>query len=175
MKIVITGTTSGLGKACKEQFSLHEVEELNRPTYDLDKNLNDFVKTDFDVYINNAYSEYKQVDLLYALFEANKNRKCKIINIGSVCADRVYDKVYPYAVHKSALANACLQLQQIDSYCKITHLKLGRMDTPMTAHRDNPKIDTSIIASYIENVLICMPDSIVVKELTIDNYFTNSL
>ncbi len=175
MKIVITGTTSGLGKACKEQFSMYEIEELNRPEYDLDIDLDAYVKTDFDVYINNAYSNYKQVELLYKLFEANKHRKCKIINVGSVCADKTYDRVYTYAIHKNALSEACLQLQQIDSYCKVIHLKLGRMDTPMTSHRDGPKIEPAIIAGYIENVLIYMPEQIVIKEITIDTYFTKSI
>jgi len=175
MKIVITGTTSGLGKACKEYFTFHELVELNRPNFDLEVNLNDFVRTDFDVYINNAYSNFKQTELLYKLFEANKDRKCKIINIGSVCADRDYSRFYPYAIHKKSLADACLQLQQVDSVCKIIHLRLGRMDTPLTQNRPNPKMDPSIVAEYIENLLIYMPEDIVIKDFTIDNYFTNSL
>lgn len=174
MKITITGTSSGLGKACKEYFTFHEIEELNRPEYDLDKNLDDFVKTKFDVYINNAYSGFKQTELLYKLFEVNQHRKCKIINIGSVCADRDYNRFYPYAIHKKSLADACLQLQQIDSCCKVIHLRLGRMDTPMTSHRSGNKLDPSIIAEYIENLLIYMPEDIVIKDFTIDNYFTNS-
>lgn len=171
MKIVITGTTSGLGKACKEQFTHYEIESLDRPTYDLDVDLDAYVKNDFDVYINNAYSGYKQVELLYKLFEANKNRDCLIINIGSVVADKTYERVYPYAIHKKALADACLQLQQIDSQCKITHLRLGRMETLMTEHRPGPKLDPGTIATYIENVLLHLPPTVVIKDLTIDNFF----
>ncbi len=175
MRIAITGTTSGLGKACKEHFSLmHEIVELNRPLYDLDKNIDEFVSDDFDVYINNAYSNYTQVDLLYKLFDRNKNRDCKIINIGSVCADRTYEHVFPYAIHKKALADTCLQLQQIDSKCKVIHLRLGRMATPMTINRPEPKINPAVIATYIESVLLHMPSSIVIKDITIDNHFTNS-
>lgn len=171
MKIVITGTTSGLGLACKEHFSsMHEVIELNRPQFDLDKNLDDFVCDDFDVYINNAYSNWTQVDLLYKLFEKNKDRACKIINVGSVCADRTYDKINPYAIHKLALDAACLQLQQIDSQCRIMNLKLGRMNTPMTYHRNGPKMNASIIAKQIQ-YLIETENSIVIKELVIDNFF----
>lgn len=171
MRIAITGTTSGLGKACREKFSSHDIDSLDRPEYDLDVNLDAYVKTDFDVYINNAYSGFKQTELLYKLFEANKDRDCKIVNIGSVCADRLYDRVYPYAIHKKALADACLQLQQIDSRCKVIHLRLGRMDTPMVEHRRGPKLLPEIIADYIETVVINMPDSVVLKDLTIDNFF----
>jgi NADP-dependent 3-hydroxy acid dehydrogenase YdfG len=170
MKLIITGTTSGLGLSCKNYFHNHNIIELNRPQYDLDKNLNDFVFDNFDVYINNAYSNWAQVDLLYRLFEKNKDRDCKIINIGSVCADRTYDKVYPYAIHKLALAAACNQLQQIDSRCRIIHLKLGRMQTPMTIHRPNPKLDTTQISQQIDYI-IKMDNSIVIKELTIDNFY----
>lgn len=171
MKIVITGTTSGLGLACKEHFnSVHELIELNRPRFDLDKNIDDFVCNDFDVYINNAYSNWTQIDLLYKLFEKNKDRDCKIINVGSVCADRTYDRVYPYAIHKLALDAACLQLQQIDSQCRVIHLKLGRMNTPMTSHRNGRKMDTSIVARQIQ-YLIELDSSIVIKELVIDNFF----
>lgn len=171
MKIVITGTTSGLGLACKEHFkAMHELIELNRPQFDLDKNLDDFVSNDFDVYINNAYSNWTQIDLLYKLFDKNKDRDCKIINVGSVCADRTYDRVYPYAIHKLALDAACLQLQQIDSRCRIIHLKLGRMNTPMTNHRTGCKMDTSIIAEQIQ-YLIGLDNSVVIKELVIDNFF----
>lgn len=176
MKIVITGTTSGLGKACKDELELdHLVEALDRPKYDLDVNLDAYVKTDFDVYINNAYSGYKQVELLYKLFEANKNRSCKIINIGSVVADKTYDKVYPYAIHKKALADACLQLQQIDSQCKVIHLRLGRMATPMTEHRPGPKLDPKTVVAYIDTVLLNMPTAVVIKDLTIDNHFMTDL
>ena len=171
MRIVITGTTSGLGKALRDRFGSHDVIALDRPDYDLDVNLDAYVRTDFDAYINNAYSGFKQTELLYKLFEANKDRDCKIINIGSVCADRVYDKVYPYAIHKKSLADACLQLQQIDSQCRITHLRLGRMDTPMVSHRTGPKMSTSIIAGYIDDLIMKMPAGLVMKDITIDNHY----
>lgn len=175
MRIVITGTTSGLGKACREKFATHDVEALDRPGHDLDRDLDAFVRSDFDVYINNAYSGFKQVELLYKLFEANRDRNCKIVSIGSVCADRTYDRVYPYAIHKRALADACLQLQQIDSLCKVTHLRLGRMDTPMVSHRIGPKMSPDVIADYIDRMIVMMPDSMLLKDITIDNHFTSSL
>lgn len=171
MKIAITGTTSGLGKACYERFQSHDIEALDRPRYDLDLDLDAYVKNDFDVYINNAYSGFKQVELLYKLFEANKSRNCKIVNIGSVCADRLYDRCYPYAIHKKALADACLQLQQIDSQCKVIHLRLGRMETPMVEHRPGPKLSPAIIADYIDRLVLDMPASVVLKDITIDNFF----
>ena len=172
MKIVITGHTSGLGKAL-HNFLVeqgHTVVGLSRSEgFDLDKNLDMFLLDGWDVYINNAYCGFKQVELLYALFENNQNRNCQIINIGSVSADGNKDQVNEYAVHKAALDKACNQLQLIDTDCKVAQVKLGRMDTPLVAHRTNvPKMDTKYLAEYITRNVIYTPEHILIKNLTID-------
>ena len=174
MKIHITGTTRGLGLAVKEYSQLRgwSVTALDRPVHDLASDLDSFVLTDFDVYVNNAYHAWAQTDLLYRLWEMNQDRRCLIINVGSVVVDRQYDRVYPYAIHNTALSEACKQLQQIDSSCKITHLKMGRMDTDMVAHRTGPKLDTATVAKQIGHI-IDMPHGCVVKELTLDNDFSS--
>lgn len=170
MKIYITGHTSGLGLALYKWLPLsgHEVAGLSRTNgYDLNKFLP--VYDDFDVYINNAYVGFKQVELLYALFEKNQHRKCQIVNIGSVSADGNYDRVNEYAVHKAALDKACNQLQLIDSECKVVQVKLGRMDTPLVAHRINvPKINPEFVAQYITSNVINVPNNILVKNITLD-------
>lgn len=172
MKIHITGTTRGLGKAIKEYAELRGwyVTAFDKPIYDLERNIGSFVRADFDVYVNNAYHGWAQTELLYKLWDLNWNRNCRIINIGSVCADRLYDRVYPYAIHKMALAEACRQLQQIDARCLVTHVKLGRMETEMVAHRTGPKMDTSQVAKEIGHV-IDMPYGYAMKEITLDNVY----
>ena len=131
------------------------------------------MRADFDVYVNNAYHGWAQTELLYKLWNLNHDRHCRIINIGSVCADVLYDRVYPYAIHKMALAEACRQLQQIDSPCLVTHVKLGRMDTEMVAHRTGPKMDVAEVARQIAHV-IDMPYGYVMKEITLDNLYLPS-
>jgi NADP-dependent 3-hydroxy acid dehydrogenase YdfG len=170
MKIVITGHTSGLGKTLYNILSKdHEVVGLSRQNgYDLSKNLDAFLVDDFDVYINNAYYDYSQTTLLYKLFEKNKYRDCAVINVGSVSADGNRDMVNEYAVHKASLEKACLQLQLIDTSCKVVHLKLGRMNTPMTDHRrEYPRMETNYIANTVE-WLMNQPKDILIKNLTID-------
>ena len=170
MKIVITGHTSGLGKTLYNILSKdHEVIGLSRQNgYDLSKDLDTFLVDDFDVYINHAYYDYSQTTLLYELFEKNKYRDCAVINVGSVSADGNRDAVNEYAVHKAALEKACLQLQLIDTGCKVIHLKLGRMNTPMTDHkREYPRIETDYIANTVE-WLMNQPKDILIKNLTID-------
>lgn len=170
MKIVITGHTSGLGKALYDKLSSdHKVVGLSRSNgYDLSVNTSQFVTDDFDIFINNAYHAYSQVDLLYQVFDKNKYRDCIIINVGSVSADGNKDIVNEYAVHKAALEKACSQLQLIDTDCRVVHLKIGRMRTPMSDHRKHyPRMEPSYIADSIEWV-INQPKNILVKNLTLD-------
>jgi NAD(P)-dependent dehydrogenase (short-subunit alcohol dehydrogenase family) len=171
MKVVITGTTRGLGKATKEYLKSlygYTVIDLNRPQYDLDANLADFVISDFDVYINNAYSGWTQVDLLYKLYEANKNRTCMIVNIGSVSADGNYDYANAYAVHKAALDKACMQMQLMNTECRVVQIKLGRMDTDMVKEKPGPKLDPGWVAQQI-GMIINFPYNVLPKTLVFDN------
>ena len=172
MKIVITGHTSGLGKALYNFLveQGHTVVGLSRSEgFDLNKNLDMFLLDGWNVYINNAYSGFNQVELLYKLFELNQNRECQIINIGSVSADGNKDQVNEYAVHKAALDKACNQLQLIDTDCKVVQVKLGRMDTPLVAHRTGvPKMDPKYVAQYITQNILYAPKEILIKNLTID-------
>lgn len=170
MKIVITGHTSGLGKTLYDKLSNdHEVLGLSRENgHDLSLDLCPFLIDNFDVYINNAYYSYAQVDLLYQIFHKNKYRDCTIINIGSVSADGNKDTVNEYAIHKAALEKACSQLQLIDTECRVVHVKLGRMNTPMTDHRSEyPRMDTEYVAESIEWIMK-QPKNILVKNLTLD-------
>lgn len=170
MKIVITGHTSGLGKALYDDLSKkRDVFGLSRSSgHDLSVDLSSFMMDDFDVYINNAYHAHAQTDLLYQLFNRNKYRECIIINIGSVSADGNKDTVNEYAIHKATLEKACSQLQLIDSECRVVHVKLGRMNTPMTDHKSEyPRMDTKYISDTI-GWIINQPNDILIKNLTLD-------
>jgi len=172
MNVFVTGHTSGLGKAIYDTCSDYEyiTTGLSRSNgYNLYGDLNDFLLQDnWDVYVNNAYAGWRQVDLLYKLFQQNKHRDCTIINIGSVSADGNYDVVNEYAVHKAALDKACTQLQLIDSECKVVQIKLGRMDTPMVAHKQSRKMDPTSIAKFIINNVMLAPKDMLMKNITID-------
>lgn len=170
-KIYITGHTSGLGAALYDFFDREDCVLIGMSRsngYDLDKNLIDFVHDDFSIYINNAHSGYQQTRLLYQLFEKNQGRRCVIVNIGSVSADGNKDSLNEYAVQKAALEKACTQLQLIDTDCRIVHIKLGRMNTPMTEHRAMyPRMHPAYVARSIGWVL-SQPNEILVKNLTLD-------
>ena len=170
-KNYITGTTKGLGKALLNRFESSRLFEdnigLNRPHYNLN-NLNDYVKTDFNIYVINAQYEWSQTELLYKLFEKNRDRECQIVVIGSVSADGDRKEVNPYAIQKKALDAACTQLQLVSSKCMITQIKLGRMDTDLVKHINAPKMDINSIAYAINNVIEMNSKNQYVKSITID-------
>lgn len=160
MKAYITGASKGFGEALKKQLEwrsvLNEIVDLSRSTgFDLSEGVDDFVKDDFDVYFNNAHHGFAQIDLLYELFERNKNRRCLIVNVGSVSGDGDRKEINKYAVAKSALEKATTQLQLVpDAKCKVTLLKLGRMDTDMVKHINAPKMNVrSLAIKVLDNVV----------------------
>lgn len=174
MNNFITGTTRGLGKAllqrAEKNYLFSNIFGLNRPEYNLNDTeyLDDFVKTDFDFYILNAHYEWSQVELLYKLFEANKDKECHIVVIGSVSADGDRKEVNKYAIQKKALDAAVTQLQLVKSKCLITQIKLGRMNTNMVSHIDAPKMETYQVARQIFDVMEMCSKNAYVKTITID-------
>ena len=168
MRVYITGSTKGLGKALKKEFSKikFEVVGLDRPEYDL-SNTDSYVKDDFVIYINNAHYEFAQTDLLYKLVEANKDRQCHIINIGSVSSDGDRKAVNRYAIHKTALEKACTQLSLVNSKCKISLIKPGRIDTDMIKETIAPKMDPREVARAIVWTAI-QPRHINIKSMSVD-------
>ncbi len=173
MNISITGHTSGLGKTLYDYWGNagHHVIGYSRQNgFDLNSNLKKIIEdTSFDLFVNNAYSDYKQVDLLYSLYEKNKERDCIILNIGSASSDGNIDKIKPYAIEKLALERACFQLQFNSKLCKILLLKPGRMDTKMVDHLDSPKLNLDEVVKTIE-WMITQPPKIIIRSLTIDNF-----
>ena len=171
--IYITGTTRGLGAELVHHFQRRHLFEnvvgLNRPEYDLSKNLDDYVKDDFKIYINNAHYGFAQTELLYKLFEENKDKHCQIINIGSVSADGDRKEVNKYAIQKKALDAACTQLQLVKSVCRVIQVKPGRIDTDLVEHIDAKKMDAFDIAKQISWISEqCWGDTYF-KTFTVDN------
>ena len=172
--IYITGTTRGLGAALKKRYEIEyffeEVIGLNRPEYELNKlNIKKFIKTNFDIYFINAHYEWSQTELLYDLFEANKDRKCQIVVIGSVSADGDRKEINKYAIQKKALDAAVTQLQLVKSKCFITQIKLGRMNTDLVKHIKAKKMDVDVVARQIFDIIeLNNTDNQYIKTVTID-------
>ena len=129
-KIVITGHTSGIGKAIFDKFtevSCHDIIGMSRSNgYDIDKDFDKVVEeaTGAEIFINNAYRDSQQLKLFHAL----KDKVDSIVVMGSV--SRHYPELIPtdYVHDKQALAEAC-RLESINpDGIPVLHLDLGFLE-----------------------------------------------
>ena len=157
MKIAITGHTSGIGKAFTELCDHKNIEwsGFSRSNgFDISQRDEWLTQAadDCDVFINNAYDKFYQVDLLYDLWDHWKSFDKQIVCLGSVAPDVPRDHGHPYSVHKAALNHACQQLQNTrEGKCRVVNIKPALVDTP-TANKwypEIPKMDPHYMAEAI--------------------------
>lgn len=129
MKIAITGTTKGIGKAIKKQLLLkdYKVKDINRSDYDL-SNFNNIIDIDLtgcDVLINNAghdigmgnnYKTMKKEDIINQVNVnllspmllthsfVQQNKSGTVINITSGSINDLKENMVTYYTTKSALS-----------------------------------------------------------------------
>lgn len=145
-KIVITGHTSGLGKAIYDKFtevSCHEIIGLSRSNgYDIDTDFDKVVEeaTGAYIFINNAYRDEQQLKL----FNSLKDKVNMMVVMGSV--SRHYPELIPtnYVHDKQALAEAC-RLESIKpNSIPLLHLDLGFLEGT-TVEKNDP---TGFVSDY---------------------------
>jgi hypothetical protein len=150
MKIAITGGNSGLGLELSRIWKKHGHAVVNFSRSN-GHNINDVdgiveAVKDFDVFINNAYSGFAQVDILYKLFDIWQGNQDKfIINVGTEQTNRWLQnknnettalpwkhgqRSFNYRTSKVALEDAQLFLSQQSDCPKMMMLKPAIMDTP---------------------------------------------
>jgi len=136
MKLAITGHTSGLGKSIYNYSIEQDIDVIgfsrsngfDITNRDDRKRLIDTV-THCDVFINNAYDRYGQLDLLYELYDEWKNSKKLIVTVGSMASNAAEWRLRPclYSTVKKALDVATYQL--VNSHdrhgCKLMIFKPG--------------------------------------------------
>ena len=176
MKAIVTGHTSGIGKAIYEFLddNFWDVEGFSKSTgWDINKRKNiDWLanyadKSNIDLLINNAYHPWYQTDLLYALFDKWKNKKKMIINISSVAGEMIVRPTpHKYAISKAALSNACVQLQFMKTDCKVVDMKFGYVDTDRIAHIEGVKKLT--VHDVVDQIcwIINQPEDIHIKSIS---------
>jgi hypothetical protein len=129
MKVAITGHTSGLGLSLGNLFS--DVVGMSRSNGFNIHNTQEIIdySKHCDVFINNAYDGYGQLDLLYDLYSAWKDDSSKtIVTIGSMASNAAEWRLKPckYSTVKKALDVATYQL--VNSHyrkCKLMIFKPG--------------------------------------------------
>lgn len=180
MKILITGTTRGIGHATESLLTSmgHTVQGINRNMgYDI-ANSQTFMHllSDADVFINNAYSfnaPFAQTELLYRVYDIWKNSDRHIINIGSNSSDGTKNYPHIYATAKYALDKASEQLANCNSKCRITNVRFGLVDTQMSAniqgHPGQRRITTQEAAQTIVWAMN-QPSGLLLKTTTLQPY-----
>lgn len=138
-KIIITGHTSGIGKAIYDKFkeiSCHEIIGMSRSNgYDIDKDFDRIVEeaAGCELFINNAYRDGQQLKLVNAL----KDKVDMMVVMGSV--SRFYPELIPtqYVQDKQALAETCRLISLNPNGIPLLHLDLGFIEGT-TVESDDP-------------------------------------
>ena len=126
MEIVITGHTSGIGKALYDHFINNgdNVIGLSRTNgYDIEHDFDNVVTSiaGCNLFINNAYRDQQQLKL----FNALKGKVDKIVCMGSI--SRLYPELIPtdYVTDKQELYNACRLHNLTPNSAPALHLDLS--------------------------------------------------
>lgn len=153
MKYAITGHTSGFGHELHKLtdsigFSRHNGFDINKKE---DRVRIVEASCDCDVFVNNAYDKYGQIDLLYDVYNAWKDKPKLIVTVGSLASNAAEWRLRPclYSTVKKALDTATHQL--VNSHdrkgCKLMIFKPGYMGT------EHNMIDYEYAAKFLLNAI----------------------
>ena len=156
--IAITGHTDGLGLGIFQRYAGNAIGFSRRTGYDIASNQDRARIVEearhCDVFINNAYADFAQIDLLYAMHDTWTNTDKLIINISSNSGDGIKNHAHRYAICKSALDKASEQLSRLPNACRITNLRPGYIDTPRVSHVTNSaKVSISSMVDMIDMII----------------------
>jgi hypothetical protein len=161
MKIALTGHTKGLGLELYKLFD--DVVGMSRSNgFDILDTSNIIQHSKHcDVFINNAYDNYGQLDLLYNLYNEWKHDGSKtIVTIGSLASNAAEWRLKPckYSTIKKALDVATWQLvNSHDRKCKLMIFKPGYLGTDAIPYNyAAKKIYDAIITNDYETIEITL-------------------
>jgi hypothetical protein len=124
-KVVITGHTKGIGLEFWKHFAKLGWHTVG---FNTSTGLANIVKqaTNCDLFINNAYADGKQIDLLNELHPLVE----KMIVCGSVAAFSPDTNMQAYSNHKSELATRVKELQETGTTILMLHLSAKGYNDP---------------------------------------------
>ena len=171
MQVAITGHTSGLGKCIFDRFHPDSLGFSRSTGYDIsNKSSRKLIveqSKDADVFINNAYNGFNQIDMLYDMFESWQDTNKLIVNISSTSSNDTKNRVHPYSIHKTALDKASAQLFNTFKSCRICNVKPDWIDTPRVAFAtDELKLTPDAVTDVIEYI-INLPHNLAIPTITI--------
>lgn len=176
MKAMITGHTRGLGLSIANKFIAcgHTVTGYSLSNgFDI-ANLSDREKIlsqahEHDIFINNAYDQDGQIDLLKKFIKDWDGTNKIIVNISSklsLCSPEFFPNFKNYILAKQA-QNEIFANRVIVDTPRMLNILVGLVNTDMSSDFESKKIDPVDIANLIYN-MIELKDKISVQQLTID-------
>lgn len=175
MKIALTGHTSGIGKALYDILSKdHEVVCFSRSNgYNIqDDKIKELIVQESlqcDVFINNAYYEMAQVDILNKLWDFWARDKSKtIVNISSLSKyPGISGNTSGYSAHKAALSHqAFLLMFKGNRKCRMINVNPGYVESKMTQGVNANMLTAPECAEQIAHA-INLPQHIEIGELSL--------
>ena len=171
MKVAITGHSRGIGRAIADLYYSDEVIGFSRSNgYDISsaETINKIINqsVDCDVFVNNAYHDFAQCDLLEGIFSQWKDDPSKtIVNIISR-AKYGLGKAKFYGQTKMELYAKAKTLMFSNKRCRIININPGYVKTDMVSHVDVKMLTPEQLASMIKWCLD-QPQGIEIGELSV--------
>ena len=173
MKVAITGHTEGLGFEIVNLLEYEYFGFSRASGYDINnrqqrKSIIDTIEN-YDAFINNAHSNFSQVDMLFELYNEWKDKDKLIVNIGSLAS--IYSNKR-YSIQKKALDEACRYIWKQKTNCNVNLIRFGRINTdkilenfPEVKHHIDKKDAAQIVVdslnfrskSYFINEILITP------------------
>ena len=156
MRIAITGHTKGIGKACADIFSEHEVLGFSRSNgFDINEPEEIFKSAeDCNVFINNAYSHRHQIDLFNLFYNSWEDTNKHIINVNSIVKYPIQRPILEkYKKDKVALQNAVDDVYlgaKGHGSCKVTNINPGLVATRQDVKYTHPALEPIEVAKTIQ-------------------------
>jgi len=173
MKIAITGHTKGIGKAIADLYYTDEVVGFSRSNgYDIvhPGNVARIIaeSAECDIFVNNAYHDFVQCDLLDGIYDLWKNDPTKtIVNIISR-ARYGLGKAKFYGQTKMELYSKAKTMMFSDKRCRIININPGYVKTDMVAHvPDTVKMLTPEQLATMIKWCLDQPQGVEVGELSV--------
>ena len=139
MKIAITGHSRGIGKELYDIFEgEHQVEGFSRSNgFDIATKHQLIARSvkNNDVFVNNAWAGFSQVELLNTVFEMWKDDETKtIVNVSSLSKyPGLSGNTTGYSASKAALSHqAFLLMFKTNRKCRMINVNPGYVETDMT-------------------------------------------
>lgn len=176
MKIAVTGHSRGIGKAILDKFSYENYDVLGfskSSGFDI-SNEEDRIRIlslakDSDIFVNNAYDDVGQSDLLKKFINEWEGTNKLIVNISSklaFCSSEFFPKFEKYIEVKKE-QNKIIENRAIVDSPKILNVVIGLVNTDMANIFESTKLNPDDVADLIFTVLQ-VGNKISVQQLVID-------